>query len=728
MIRLVFAHPIKVVSHAAANRNNINKKQKRNTSNSQMVHSKTPWAKRVAKERFKKKFLSKMQAQRLLQIDSMAFRRMCILKGIYPRSILRSRQKDSGNTKQYYLTREIKWLVHDDVRARLAAFEAWNKKVRRAKAQHRFDTLKALHDAKSKPAYRLDATIKERYPTFLDALRDSDDAMTMISLYAALSPEVNSNSTIELHQALPSGLHERARAVVADWMSYVSQSHSLSKSFISIKGFYHEAVVAGERIVWLMPHEYACKFPSGVQQYILISFLEFYVELMRFVLFKLRKDLDKEIAARHRDEDDAIAANADSFDPLVDVGAGAARVGRAEVAKQKFAGLWRSARLRVSQLFKGFVFYVSREVPLKQCRLIIEMCGGTVSETFTKKVTHFVVDRPTLPPGYVRKSDVEYVQPQYLFDCLNSRVVLPANGYRMGEDLPAHVSPFSVALSCDPFDVAELEEVKRDHPRILSYVPQRVHEIRRIRDPLYVASDAMGKPLGADAAQQLAQRNGGGGGAAADDDEEEDAARIALAPSMGPGDVQLDDADIAGLPRRPRWEDEGVAEQPTRSAVSALKELKQRELNQLNRPTSDAAAQRRADAVARQIERIKSEPEGKKLKRKLAASKKEASTRERMKLQVARKKAARYYNMIKGTQRNMEAKEQILANKAEQIRQGAATTSGQQFTSARESRLAARAQEALSSSNPKTRQRAQMAAQKKKAKADPYRSLPKWTR
>lgn len=712
-----------------------------------MAHAKTRGLNQFAKKRFKNKYLSTMQARRLLQVDSMTFRKLCILKGIYPRSIRnnggsnrggRSKQKDSGRSKCYYLTREIKWLVHDDVHSRIGDFAAWEKNVRRAKAQHRHETLKLLESNKRKPSYRLDSTIRERFPTFAEALRDVDDAMSMVSLYAALSPEVYSESTIELHQALPSGLHAKAKTLVQDWMDYVAKSHSLCKSFISIKGFYHEAVVSGERIVWLMPHEYACRVPTNVQQYVLVSFLEFYVELMRFILFKLKKDLDRELEQKALEEDQLAAAQEEGessgnnkqedFDKLADIGAVSSARRRAEAGRNKFMQQWRDARGKIAVIFKGLTFYISREVPHKQCKMVIEACGGAVLENYdARRVTHFIVDRPALPPGFAHASNIEYVQPQWVFDSLNARIALPVqNAYRMGDELPAHVSPFTVAMSSDPFDIAEVEQVRKEHPKLLGYVPQRVHEIRRIKDPLYVAADAAGKPLAGAAASAPG----------ADDDDDDDSvaseeARIALAPTMGAGDVELDDAELAALPRRRKWEDETVAELPTRSAVSALKVLKQRELNQLNRPTSDAEAQRRADLTNSQIARLRAEPASKRVARKAKQQKADEAARERMKLQVTRKKAARYYRMIKGTQRGVEKKEQILAHKASALQRGSATVTGQErdtFTSAKEVREAAQLEKNKQSSNPQKRRQAMRSEQKKKAKADPYRKLPVWTR
>lgn len=654
------------------------------------MHRKQAWAKRVKKERFKKKYLSRMQATRLLQVDSINFRRLCILKGVYPRAIGRSKQKASGNEKQYYLAKEIKWLVHDQVLQKGMAFRAWEKKVRKATAMQKVDDLKVL-DA-HKPKYNLVASIKERYPFFIDAVKDIDDALSVVSLYAFLSPEIRSDSTIELHHSLPSGLHEKAKAVLADWNEFVSKAQVLAKGFISIKGYYYEALVKGERVRWLCPHEYAHKFPSGIQQYILITFLEFYLEMMRFVTFKLKADYERDLADVEKAEEEGLNANAEDF------GANNA-VTQQQLPHQGKLESQLVELSRVRKLFDGFVFFISREVVAKHAILVIRSCGGRVSSLYNSNVTHCVIDRPQLAPGFQKLPNVEYIQPQYLFDCLNARTVLPVVGYRMGEELPPHVSPFTVAITPFKEDIEAVEEAKKAHPKIVSYVPQRVHEIRKFIDPSYSAVDPTGKVAELD-------------GDYSSDDEH------AVVPEMdADDDVSLSGDELEEAKKKPEWRDETVTEHPERSKLSAFKVKKQRELNLMNQPTRDNVAMRRQELAKSKEAKKKAETRDERIKRKLAESEKQERATKKMQLQVARKKAARYYKMVSGVVEGNKKKENILAAKAKQLAEGKVQTDAEGKT-------------LLKSKDVERRAKAEAKGKviTKKKGSNPYSKLPKWVR
>lgn len=668
-----------------------------------MAHKKQAWSKRVRKERFKKKYLTRMQSTRLLQMDSIHFRRLCILKGIYPRALERSKQKQSGNEKQYYLAKEIKWLVRDHLVEKMMAHRAWEKKVRRMESMKKLEDLKLLHSPKVKPQHNLVATIKERYPYFVDALKDVDDAMSIITLYAFLSPEMKSESTVETHHVLTSGLHERARTICSEWTQYVKKAKILSKGFISIKGYYFEAIVRNERVRWLCPHEYAHKFPSGIQQYVMISFLEFYLEVMKFILIKLNAELKHEQEEEEKNETEGVNINVEDFSlsaaSLEVDGTPSARAKAVEsMTKQS---LLQAELQKVRKVFDGMSFYLSREVPAKHLSLVIESCGGrVVTEYVPSHITHMVIDRPALPSGMNKENQIEYIQPQYIFDSLNARFLLPVEGYRIGEELPPHVSPFTVSITNQPEDNAALEEAKKNHPKIVSYVPQRIHQIRKIINPAYTPVDPDGK------VGKLEEEN------YSDEDQ-----HVAAPLLDADDDIALSGEELKVARARPEWEEEEVTENVARSSLSALKVKKQRELNLMNSPTDEVVARRRQATLRRLEKQRQTENPESRLKRKLSEVKKQEAATKKMQLQVARKKAARYYKMVNSVVSKTQKTQDSLAAKAKQLHEGKVLKSsdGKSLKNKRKE-------------DQKARVTAKGKEWKEKKADNPYKKLPKWVR
>lgn len=105
---------------------------------------------------------------------------------------------------------------------------------------------------------------------------------------------------------------------------------------------------------------------------------------------------------------------------------------------------------RLQNLFKGFKFYLNREVPLESLCFVIRSFSGEVSwdknlfpgATFDendKTITHQIVDRDSVPKKLMNR---HYIQPQWVFDCINARKLLPVQNYFMGTKLPPHLSPF----------------------------------------------------------------------------------------------------------------------------------------------------------------------------------------------------------------------------------------------------------------------------------------------
>ncbi|ONM08031.1 pescadillo-related [Zea mays] len=140
------------------------------------------------------------------------------------------------------------------------------RKVKKAVAKKNRDLADRLLNRP--PTYKLDRLVLERYPTFVDALRDLDDCLTMVHLFAAL-PAVD-GERVEVKR-----IHNCRRL-----------SHECL-TFISVKGIYYQAEVQGQKITWLTPHALQQVLTDDVDFNVMLSFLEFYETLLGFVNFKI---------------------------------------------------------------------------------------------------------------------------------------------------------------------------------------------------------------------------------------------------------------------------------------------------------------------------------------------------------------------------------------------------------------------------------------------------------
>ncbi|KAL5724152.1 hypothetical protein ACHQM5_007450 [Ranunculus cassubicifolius] len=265
-----------------------------------------------------------------------------------------------------------------------------------------------------KPSYKLDRIIKERYPNFDDALGDLYHCLSDVHLFAAM-PAVQSEG-IEVHR-----IHN-CRRLITEWQAYVAGTRSLQKVFATTKGIVYQAEVQGKKIHWQAPHALQQVVPGDVDFNVLLTFLEFYEALLAFVNFKLYHSMNVK------------------YPPILDP------------QMETLEGLYTVSRDFVSNygdqcLFKNMVFFLSREAAKESLVFVIESFGGLVSwegdgATFKESdqsITHQIFDRPTVEHVYLNR---EYVLPQWVYDCVNKKIILPTHPFTIGRIPPAHWSPF----------------------------------------------------------------------------------------------------------------------------------------------------------------------------------------------------------------------------------------------------------------------------------------------
>lgn len=80
----------------------------------------------------------------------------------------------------------------------------------------------------------------------MDAVRDIDDALCMIFLFASLPSSA---------KVAPS-LVENCARLAAEWQLYAIHTQALRKVFLSIKGVYFQAEVFDQTVTWLVPYQF----------------------------------------------------------------------------------------------------------------------------------------------------------------------------------------------------------------------------------------------------------------------------------------------------------------------------------------------------------------------------------------------------------------------------------------------------------------------------------------
>lgn len=408
--------------------------------------------------------MTRATAMKTLQLSLKDFRRLCILKGIYPREPRNRKKAQRGQSgiKTLYNKKDITFLLHEPIIWKFREQKVIGRKIGRAKAMNERHQAKKLI---SKPVMiKLDHIVKERYPTFVDALRDLDDCLTLCHLF----------STFPSIRHVPRDQSILCRRLMLEFMQVVIYSKALRKVFISIKGYYFQVEFKGQLITWIMPHQFSFEPQSKeeVDFRIMSTFVQFYIVLLGFVNFRLYHQMNlfyppKVKALRETEGTELVDKMALASERIAALNyplkAAAKNPSTTEEAtlddfemdendpnKTERAYIEAQKLTRLKTLFNGMKVFLNREVPREPLVFVLRCFGAEVSwdkslfvgATFDETdetITHQIVDRPHVEKQYISRY---YVQPQWVFDSVNARELLPVEKYFIGCVLPPHLSPF----------------------------------------------------------------------------------------------------------------------------------------------------------------------------------------------------------------------------------------------------------------------------------------------
>ncbi|CRL00586.1 CLUMA_CG013846, isoform A [Clunio marinus] len=393
-------------------------------------------------KRFKKfgtgegsQYVTRLAALNKLQLSLNDFRRLCILKGIYPREPKNRKKAQRGNTeiKILYHKKDINFLMHEKLVWTLREMKIMNRKIKYA------DSIKDMRLKRMRlnkyPELKLDHVVRERYPTFIDAIKDLDDCLTLLFLFT--------KSEVDF----------RIMAVFIEF-------YTIMCGFVNFRLFHS--------LNLLYPPQFNVSLDSDESQKNENSFVSERIAALNVDLVKTTED---EIEELEEMDLQLISNEGDSE-----------KVRKMHERDQE--------KKRLKNLFKGLKFFINREVPREPLVFIIRCFGGKVSwdknsfigSTFDEDdetITHQIVDRPTLGKQYISR---DYIQPQWIFDSVNQSKLLPTNKYFIGVTLPPHLSPF-VNREREEADYIPPEEKALRDPNLIVTHEQSEDEEKNIPEP-----------------------------------------------------------------------------------------------------------------------------------------------------------------------------------------------------------------------------------------------------
>lgn len=443
------------------------------------------------------------------------------LQGIYPREPRNKKKASKSSTQSttFYYSKDIQYLLHEPLLNKFRDHKALAKKIAKSLGRGEVGDAARL-EKKGNLKFTLDHIIKERYPTFVDALRDLDDALSLLSLFAHLP----ATATVPPKQI---ALCQR---LCLEFQHYLITAKCLRKSFLSIKGIYYQATVQGQDILWLVPYRFVQRVTGDVDFRIMGTFVEFYTTLLGFVNFRLYNSIGLIYPPKFDKNSDEQGGELGAFTlegkaldapNLLETQANGHINGNAEpnpeiqkkadaiseMPEGRIEGeqdqrlepldtndiidtfevvgegadilpLPQASCAEAGNLFAAFTFFLSRESPKQPLEFILRAFGckrigwnavlGVGAFTHNENdatITHQIVDRPPITQVSFPETQISngqdvnntmpqsstcggimpgrtYIQPQWVWDCINEGKLLRTDLYAPGATLPPHLSPW----------------------------------------------------------------------------------------------------------------------------------------------------------------------------------------------------------------------------------------------------------------------------------------------
>lgn len=355
-----------------------------------------------------KKFVSRKMALEKLRLKSKQFDRLCILCAIYP-VVPNLRNCIDQEKGWYYKIEDVRSIYYSDAYDVLCK----NRNIEKRKEEYlKFDRIEKLKNIKEED-YGLVGLVKSKYSSFGSSIADLGE--TLRHLYFI--------DMLKIHDV---------KDALCEFENFILKRKLLDKVFMSKKGIFYSFDVEKIKVMWQVP------YPS--------LNLDQIVEEKKDIEINLKANsmpfLDFGSEIEDEESSDTIV---DTNDPnkldisLIKYSAPLMAI-HLKLSLHKYNLLYKDVKSNRKGIFQHKKVCVCVDSIKTQIEFILKHEDALiVSLDESEIVIAETVD--IINPGIL------YIQPQFVFDSLNSGYLLDYEPYYVGKTLPIHKSPFPDILT-----------------------------------------------------------------------------------------------------------------------------------------------------------------------------------------------------------------------------------------------------------------------------------------
>lgn len=349
------------------------------------------------------KYVSRKAAVQKLHISEKQFDRLTVLLGIYP-VVADSKNCYDKADGWYYRIEDIKRMFYSE------AYEILNRNMKRETKRQKLLKLQQIERASRimDEEFSLVDLVKQRYASLGQSVDDLGN--TLRNMYI-----VNMLAIDDVEEDLEA------------FEKFVIERRLLSKAFMSRKGIYFGSDIEKIAVCWMVP------YPGA-------SLADFTEEKGDLPVERITYSFDfldfGSLSEEASEESEATGLNnPDKFDISLLKYASPLLKTHLNLCVHKLSILYPKEGRTKEGIFKDMRFFIGIGSISEQVSFAIRAVDGEVT-TYAQAKLVITEAVETVDSEHV------YLQPQYVFDCLNQSRVLPYDSYLVGRELPPHVSPF----------------------------------------------------------------------------------------------------------------------------------------------------------------------------------------------------------------------------------------------------------------------------------------------